>query len=110
MDGRGGTIADLGAELRARGVRAGFVVVATPGLGTLNHSALTAEALRHRGLDCVGFVLGSWPQEPDLAMRLNLEDLPAVTGVPLLGRVPDGAGSYDGARFQAEASAWLTIG
>ena len=47
MDGRGGTIADLGAELAARGVRAGFVVVAMPGLGTLNHSALTAEALRH---------------------------------------------------------------
>ena len=110
MDGRGGTIADLGTELGARGVRAGFVVVATPGLGTLNHSALTAEALRSRGLDCVGFVLGSWPREPDLAMRLNLEDLPAVTGAPLLGRVPDGAGSYDGARFRAEAAAWLTIG
>ena len=110
MDGRGGTIADLGAELGARGVRAGFVVVATPGLGTLNHSALTAEALRHRGLDCVGFVLGSWPQEPDLAMRLNLHDLPSVTGAPLLGRVPEGAGSYDGERFRAEASAWLTIG
>ena len=31
-------------------------------------------------------------QEPDLAMQLNLEDLPAVTGAPLLGRVPDGAG------------------
>ncbi len=109
MDGRGGTIADLGAELGARGVRAGFVVVATPGLGTLNHSALTAEALRSRGLDCVGFVLGSWPQEPDLAMRLNLEDLPSVTGAPLLGRVPEGAGSYDGDRFRAEAAAWLTI-
>jgi dethiobiotin synthetase len=91
-------------------VRAGFVVVATPGLGTLNHSALTAEALRHRGLDCVGFVLGTWPQEPDLAMRHNLHDLPSVTGAPLLGRVPEGAGSYDGERFRAEASAWLTIG
>ena len=76
-------------------MRAGYVVVATPGLGTLNHSALTAEALRTRGLDCIGFVIGSWPQppdEPDLAMRLNLEDLPSVTGATLLGRVPDGAG------------------
>ena len=43
-------------------------------------------------------------------MRLNLEDLPAVTGAPLLGRVPEGAGSYDGERFRAEAAAWLTIG
>jgi dethiobiotin synthetase len=113
MDGRGGTIADLGAELISRGVRAGYVVVATPGLGTLNHSALTAEALRHRGLDCIGFVIGSWPQapdEPDLAMELNVEDLPAVTGAMLLGRVPDGAGRYDGERFRAEAASWLTIG
>jgi dethiobiotin synthetase len=110
MDGGGGTIADLGAELAGRGVRTGFVVVALPGLGTLNHSALTAEALRHRGLDCVGFVLGSWPREPDLAMRLNLHDLPSVTGAPLLGRVPEGAGSYDGERFRAEAGTWLTIG
>ena len=112
MDGRGGTIADLGAELTARGVRAGYVVVATPGLGTLNHSALTAEALRHRGLDCVGFVIGSCRRRtsPTSRCELNLEDLPAVTGAPLLGRVPDGAGSYDGERFRAEAAAWLTIG
>ena len=94
-------------------MRAGYVVVATPGLGTLNHSALTAEALRARGLDCIGFVIGSWPQppqEPDLAMRLNLEDLPSVTGATLLGRVPDGAGRYAGERFRAEAASWLTIG
>ena len=113
MDGQGGTIADLGAELTSRGVRAGYVVVATPGLGTLNHSALTAEALRHRGLDCIGFVIGSWPQapdEPDLAMLLNVDDLPAVTGATLLGRVPDGAGRYDGERFRAQAASWLTIG
>jgi dethiobiotin synthetase len=113
MDTQGGTIADLGAELTSRGVRAGYVVVATPGLGTLNHSALTAEALRSRGLDCIGFVIGSWPQppeEPDLAMRLNLEDLPSVTGATLLGRVPAGAGRYDGERFRAEAATWLTIG
>jgi len=110
MDGAGATIADLGLALAARGGRVGFVVVAAAGLGTLNHSALTAEALRHRGLHCLGFVVGAWPQDPDLAMRCNLEDLPSVTGAELLGRVPAGAGSWDPQRFRTEAPTWLTVG
>src|SRR5665647_1346893 len=61
MDGEGSTIADVGSELTALGVNAGYVVVALAGQGTLNHSALTAEALRTRGLGCLGFVIGSWP-------------------------------------------------
>ena len=109
MDSDGATIADLGTALEARGARVGFLVVATAGLGTLNHSALTAEALRHRGLDCLGFVIGSWPEHPDLAMRCNLEDLPAVTGAPLLGWVPEGAGRWEPERFRTEAPAWLRV-
>ena len=109
LDAAGATLADLGSELPARGARAGFVVVARADLGTLNHSALTAEVMRQRGLDCLGFVIGSWPQEPDLAMRCNLQDLPEVTGAELLGRVPAGAGSWEGARFRREAPGWLTV-
>ncbi len=50
-----------------------------PGLGTLNASALTTEALRYRSLRCQGLVLGSWPADPDLAMRCNITDFPDVT-------------------------------
>ena len=42
-------------------------------------------------------------------MRLNLEDLPEVTGAPLLGRIPAGAGSWDAQTFQDRAGAWLPI-
>ncbi|HEY8717608.1 dethiobiotin synthase [Pengzhenrongella sp.] len=109
LDGDGGTIADLGSELSALGAKVGYVVVAAAGLGTLNHSALTAEALRTRGLDCLGFVIGSWPQNPDLAMRTNLEDLASVTGTQLLGRIPAGAGQWTPVEFQAKAAAWIAI-
>ena len=109
LDDDGGTIADLGSQLAHRGFRVGYVVLTTAGLGTLNHSALTAEALRHRGLECLGFVIGSWPAEPDLAMRCNLEDLPAVTGAPLLGRIPAGAGALDPQAFRAAAGAWIPV-
>ena len=46
---RGGTIADV-AEL----LDAPLIVVARAGLGTLNHTALTVEAIERRGLRCLG--------------------------------------------------------
>jgi dethiobiotin synthetase len=109
IDAHAATIADLGAQLTGVGAKVGYIVVAAAGLGTLNHSALTAEALRSRGLDCLGFVLGSWPDDPDLAMRSNLKELASVTGAQLLGRIPAGAGRMSPAAFQANAAGWLTI-
>jgi dethiobiotin synthetase len=103
FDGRGGTLADVAAELGAP-----VLVVAAAGLGTLNHTALTVDALRSRSLDCIGIVIGCWPAEPGLADRCNLADLPAVTGVPLLGAMPAGASSLDRAGFLAAARTTLT--
>lgn len=93
-----GTLADVAAELDVS-----VLVVTAAGLGTLNHTALTTEALAARGLRCAGVVVGSWPRDPDLAARCNLADLPAVTGVPLLGAVPEGAGALGPAEFAAVA-------
>jgi dethiobiotin synthetase len=79
------------------------LVVAEPGLGTLNATALTCEALRARGVTCAGVVIGAWPNDPDLAARCNVEDLPAYAGVPLLGRLPAGAGDLDPEGFLTAA-------
>lgn len=85
------TFADVHPALAALGVPARTVVVVAPGLGTLNHAALTAEALRARAIPTLGLVIGSWPAAPDLAARCNLADLPTVTALPLLGALPQGA-------------------
>jgi dethiobiotin synthetase len=98
FDDDGGTLADVAAKLAAP-----VLVVATPGLGTLNHTELTVAELRRRGLNCPGVVVGAWPAEPDLAARCNLVDLPAVTGVPLLGAIDSGAGGLDPAAFASTA-------
>ncbi len=90
FDDDGGTLADVAAALAAP-----VLVVAAAGLGTLNHTELTVRELARRGLPCAGVVIGAWPAAPDLAARENLRDLPAVTGVPLVGAVPDGAGRAD---------------
>ncbi|QNG18559.1 ATP-dependent dethiobiotin synthetase BioD [Rhodococcus triatomae] len=100
----GFTVLDLARELSAP-----VLVVAAAGLGTLNHSELTVRAVAEAGLDCLGLVLGSWPSQPDLAEQCNLEDLPRVTGVPVLGAVPAGAGGYDRGAFTAAASTWVDL-
>ncbi|MFC8507907.1 dethiobiotin synthase [Streptomyces sp. NPDC057411] len=102
FDDDGGTLADA-----ARLLDAPVLVVAPAGLGTLNSVTLTAEALRARGIAQLGVVVGSWPEEPDLAARCNLEDLPEAAGAPLLGAVPAGAGALDGEEFRAAAAGWL---
>lgn len=98
LDDRGDTLADVAAALGAP-----VLVVAEAGLGTLNATALTCEALRARGLACAGVVIGAWPDAPDLAARCNLEDLPAYARAPLLGRLPEGAGALGRDDFLAVA-------
>jgi dethiobiotin synthetase len=103
FDEEGGTLADA-----ARLLGAPVLVVTPAGLGTLNATALTAEALAARGIEQLGVVIGSWPAAPDLAARCNLADLPEAAGAPLLGAVPEGAGGLDPAAFRARAGEWLT--
>ncbi|TNM26886.1 ATP-dependent dethiobiotin synthetase BioD [Streptomyces sedi] len=102
FDETGATLAEA-AEL----LEAPVLVVAAAGLGTLNVTALTAEALAARGLALAGVVIGSWPAAPDLAARCNVADLPAVAGGPLLGAVPAGAGALPPAAFRRRAADWL---
>ena len=101
-DEEGATVADLAHELAAD-----VLVVVDPSLGTLNHTALTLEAMAHRGLALAGVVIGAWPAEPDLACRSNVRDLETLAARPLAGALPAGAGSLDGAEFLLAARAGL---
>jgi dethiobiotin synthase len=108
LDAEGGTLLDLALALRSSlpGVPVDVVVVVAAGLGTLNHTELTALALRARGIEPAGLIIGSWPDEPGLAERCNLEDLPRI-GVPLLARAPEGAGRLGREAFTAAAPGWF---
>jgi dethiobiotin synthetase len=106
FDPSGGTLADVAWALGAP-----VLLVAHAALGTLNTTALTAEALVRRGIECIGVVVGRWPARPDLAMRSNLVDLPVAAGAPLLGVLPDGLADSSPADFLVVArgslSPWL---
>jgi dethiobiotin synthetase len=113
VEGAGGVAVRLGAggftALDVAGaVGASVLIVAGAELGTLNHSALTVAAVRAAGVTCAGLVIGSWPAEPDLAARVNVEELPLVTGVELLASVPTGAAALDAKNFGALA--WTKFG
>jgi dethiobiotin synthetase len=97
------TLADLAVQIDGE-----VVVVAAAGLGTLNHTSLTLEALALRGARCTGVVIGAWPREEGLAERTNLDDLAMLTGSPILGAVPEGAADLAPSPFHTVASTSLS--
>ncbi|QLL09676.1 dethiobiotin synthase [Mycobacterium vicinigordonae] len=96
VEGAGGLLVEIardGVTLRdvAIDLGAAALVVVRAGLGTLNHSALTLEALAVKGVSCAGLVIGSWSASAGLVETSNraaLERLAAVRAV-----LPAGAAS-----------------
>jgi dethiobiotin synthetase len=57
------------------------VVVARPGLGTINHSLLTVESARAAGLDVRAVVVTPWPEPPTTLARSNVEAIARLGGI-----------------------------
>lgn len=64
------------------------LLVARLGLGTINHTLLSLEALASRKIPCAGVVLNQTTPEKTLADENNPEVLKKMMSVPLLGIVP----------------------
>ena len=60
-------------------------------------------------LPLLGVASGSWPTDPGLAEESNLIDLPRVTGAPLWGAIPEGAGALTGEQFRAGVPDWFDL-
>jgi len=79
------SVADLAKEFRLP-----LLVVARSGLGTINHTALAIEAARARGLAVASVVINRYNHEsPDLAEMTSPDEIQRVTGVRVLGLVPE---------------------
>jgi dethiobiotin synthetase len=94
FDDDGATLADLAHSLRAP-----VLVAVRPGLGTLNHTALTLEAMANHGLELAGVVIGAWPHRPGLDDLCNVRDLETIAARPLSGALPERSGRLDGPEF-----------
>lgn len=94
IEGAGGICVPLTREVLLVDYIAGHavqtLVVARSGLGTINHTLLTLEGLKQRGLDVLGIVFSdeqSYP-ETDLLVNDNIVVTQQFTGESLLGRLP----------------------
>lgn len=72
-------VSDLAMEMKLP-----VLVVARNRLGCLNHTALTVESTRNRGLDCLGVALNTPFGQTDVAMATNAEILQKIVDVPIL--------------------------
>jgi dethiobiotin synthetase len=64
------------------------LVVARAGLGTVNHTALTVEALRARGLRIAGVVLNRATPASDPSEPFNAPEIEKLARVPIVGSLP----------------------
>lgn len=106
LEGAGGLLVELataGVTLRELAVEldAPVLVVCAAGLGTLNHTALTLEALANRGISCAGLVIGSWPTSPGAAEEFNRGALEALA--PVRAVLPADAAALSPAGFAVMA-------
>ena len=97
VEGAGGLLVPLTGELDMAGLASRFglpvLLVARAALGTINHTRLSLEALRSRGLALAGVVISHGPRRIDPADAENLAALRCELGPRLVGEIPPlGAG------------------
>ncbi|MGH3563456.1 MAG: dethiobiotin synthase [Mycobacterium sp.] len=101
VEGAGGLLVQLAERVTLRDLavdlRAPVLVVVSAELGTLNHTALTLEALAAHQLRCAGLVIGSWPAQPGAVQTSNRDALGRLA--PVRAALPAGAGALDAAAF-----------
>lgn len=87
-EGVGGLLVPLSPSYLVRDLAADLgyplVVVAPPGLGTINHTLLTLEAARAAGLLVRAVVLNPWPEEPTEIERHNRETIARLGRIEVL--------------------------
>ena len=65
-----------------------IVIVARPGLGTINHTLLSCEAARAKNIGIGGIIINNYPKKPSTAERTNPDMIRRYARAPLLGVVP----------------------
>lgn len=94
-------VADLARELDLP-----LLVVARPGLGTINHTVLTCFAAQKIGLQVAGVIVNGMPEHPGLAEKGAPHQIGSLCGAPVLGIWPQ-RNEVDEMEIVDELSAWL---
>jgi dethiobiotin synthetase len=92
VEGVGGILVPLSREMLLADLVAEFklptLVVARSGLGTLNHTLLTLEAMRYRNIQIAGVLLNSQGGEDSSIVRDNQRTITDIGQVEVFGVLP----------------------
>lgn len=94
VEGAGGVMVPLDEHTLVRDVIVALgysvIVVARPGLGTINHTLLTIESLRNAGAHVGGVVINRYPTDtPGVAEETNPAQIQRIGQTPVLCLTPD---------------------
>ncbi|MDP6380994.1 MAG: dethiobiotin synthase [Phycisphaerae bacterium] len=93
IEGIGGMLVPLSDDMLVADMAVSFglpvIIVARPGLGTINHTLLTVEVCRTRGLDVAGVIINGFrADKAGIAEETNPEEISRASNVPVLAVVP----------------------
>ncbi len=92
VEGAGGLMVPLSGGLLvadlARELGLPLLIVARPGLGTINHTVLTCYAAQQLGLQVAGVIINGMPEHPGLAEQGAPHLIGSLCGAPVLGIWP----------------------
>ncbi|MFD5868760.1 ATP-dependent dethiobiotin synthetase BioD [Corynebacterium sp. NPDC060344] len=111
VEGTGGVLARISnwaLPQLAEDLGAKVTIVTATSPGTLNSVELTLEACRARGLEITGIIGGARPEQPDAVAECVIEQLPIVTGLPVLAWLPEDAAELDRDEFVGRAASWFS--
>ena len=110
VEGAGGLMVPLSGGLLvadlARELDLPLLVVARPGLGTINHTVLTCFAARQMGLQVAGVIINGMPESPGLAEQGAPHQIGSLCGAAVLGIWPQ-RDEVDEMEMVDELAAWL---
>ena len=70
---------DLAAELKLK-----TIIVARPGLGTVNHTLLTIDHARKKGLHVTCIIINGYPENPGLSEEDNPNMIEEISNLPVI--------------------------
>jgi dethiobiotin synthetase len=110
VEGAGGLMVPLSGGLLvadlARELGLPLLVVARPGLGTINHTVLTCFAAQQMGLQVAGVIVNGMPEHPGLAEKGAPHQIGSLCSAPVLGVWPQ-RNESDEMEIVDELAAWL---
>ncbi len=111
VEGAGGLMVPLSGKFMMidliSNLKTPVILVADAGLGTINHTLLSIEAMERRSINIAGIILNRMPSVKSLVEKDNPYVLEKLSGVPVIATLPVLYTSAGSAKFASNVSSCL---